>query len=265
MTKSIELSRQNAQTTTYVSRTTHRYISSYLSTNALTTSHSFLQVLFNMTALSSSQPSLPSLPSRLSTIHQRLLESGLYLGDRSVREKVAWAQDGKSHKLVIKSSIPSAEALAMDNDSDSDGSPNSALVPEPATLSAVVLLSDQDFWMVADAGYRGPGKFNREFADVKPSCSGGIPDVDPFKSDFAEVTANVHWLMDSIATRGFKQKKGFVTGPADAPRLKVRHILFEVRTCVTTDSYLTDIFLQQNGEVFLTNGNDKEAQVDDGQ
>jgi len=107
-------------------------------------------------------------------------------------------------------------------------------------------LSDNDFWMVADAGYRGPGKFNQEFADIKLSCSGGIPDIDPFGLDFAEMTANVHWLMDSIATRGFKQKKGFVTGPADAPRLKVRHIFFE-----------------QKGEVFLTNDKDEEAHADD--
>jgi hypothetical protein len=35
--------------------------------------------------------------------------------------------------------------------------------------------------------------------------------------------------------------------------------------CHYIDSYLTDIFLQQNGEVFSTNGNDKEAQADDGQ
>jgi hypothetical protein len=55
-----------------------------------------------------------------------------------------------------------------------------------------------------------------------------LPTSNPFKSDFTEVTTNVHWLMDLIATSGFKQKKGFVTGPADAPRLKVRHILFEV-------------------------------------
>ena len=116
----------------------------------------------------------------------------------------------------------------MDNDSDSDGSPNLAFVPKPATLSEVVLLSDHNFWMVADAGYCGPGKFNQEFTNIKPSCSKGIPDVDPFKSDFAEVTANVHWLMDLIVTRGFKQKKGFVMGPTDAPHLKVCHIIFEV-------------------------------------
>jgi hypothetical protein len=33
--------------------------------------------------------------------------------------------------------------------------------------------------------------------------------------------------------------------------------------CHYIDSYLTDIFLLQNGEVFSTNGNDKEAQADD--
>jgi len=110
-----------------------------------------------------------------------------------------------------------AEDFAATHDSDTDKSTNLALSPEPATVSAIVLLSDNDFWLVSDAGYCGPGKFNQEFADIKPSCLGGIHDVDPFKVDFTEVTVNVHWLMNCIATRGFKQKKGFIVGPADAP------------------------------------------------
>jgi hypothetical protein len=35
--------------------------------------------------------------------------------------------------------------------------------------------------------------------------------------------------------------------------------------CHFIDIYLTDIFLQQKSEVFLTNGKDEEAQADDGQ
>ena len=192
------------------------------------------QVPLNMSTPSTSQPTLPSLASRLSAVRAWLLESELYLGDQSIRGQVAWAQDGKSHKLVLKSSIRPVEELTAADESDFNKSPNPTLLPIPATLSVVVLLSDADFWMVADAGYRGPGKFNQSFADVKPSCSGGIPDIEPFKTDFAEVIANIHWLMDAVATRGFKQKKGLLTGPPDAPRLKVRHVLFEVRACFST-------------------------------
>jgi hypothetical protein len=159
-----------------------------------------------------------------------------------------------------------AEELAAANESDFDESPNPALLPIPATLSVVVLLSDANFWMVADTGYRGLGKFNQSFADVKPSCLGGIPDVEPFKTDFAEVTANIHWLMDAIATRGFKQKKGFLPGPPDAPHLKVCHVLswYEHVSLHCIGCLLNDFFLQQNGEVFLNNGKDDEAHAEDG-
>ena len=73
-----------------------------------------------MTTPFNSQPTLPSLPFSLSNIHNHLLESGLYLGDCSVQENIVWVQDGKSHKLAIKSSIPSAEDLATAHDSDTD-------------------------------------------------------------------------------------------------------------------------------------------------
>ena len=79
------------------------------------------------------------------------------------------------------------EELVAANKSDFDKSPNPTLLPIPATLLVVVLLSDANFWMVADASYCGLGKFDQSFMDVKPSCSGGIPDVKPIKTDFAEL------------------------------------------------------------------------------
>ena len=82
--------------------------------------------------------------------------------------------------------------------------------------------------MTADAGYRGPGQYVHNFASVKPTCSGGIPNVEPFKNDFPEVFTNVQWLLDSISTKDFGLKRGFVTGPVEAPCIKVRHVLFEV-------------------------------------
>ena len=144
-------------------------------------------------------------------------------------------KDGKSHKLVIKACIPSAENLT-DNPSSGKLS-NPAVLPVPVTLSAVVHVPEDNFWMVADGGYCGLGKFNQEFADIETSCSGSIPNVDPFKGDFAELTTNVYWLMDLVATRGFKQKKGFVMGPSDTPHLKVCHILFEVQTYSLLDDF----------------------------
>ena len=80
---------------------------------------------------------------------------------------------------------------------------------------------------------QAPGKCNIKIKQAESACSGGIPDIDPFVSDFTEVTTNVHWLMDSIDMRGFKKKKGVVTGPTNAPCLNICHLLFKISTCVT--------------------------------
>lgn len=90
-----------------------------------------------------------------------------------------------------------------------------------------MLIGDSDFYMVPDAGYRGPGKFNTKFSDIKATCTGGKPDVEPFLSDFCETIENARWLMDATATPSFTQKQGFLVGATNAQRIKVRHVLFE--------------------------------------
>lgn len=186
---------------------------------------------------SSPSPSKPrlTLPQRLQAIRARLIESGVYLGHRSLRDNVAWVRDGKSNKLAMKSSIPSAEELAAASDS-SLATPPPTPEPELATVAAVVLISDSDFYMVSDAGYRGPGKFD--------TCTGGKPDIEPFVSDFGEVAENARWLMNSTATANFTQKQGFFVGTNSDPRIKVRHILFEpVRIFVQFNSKYELIYL----------------------
>lgn len=180
---------------------------------------------------SNSSPTSPSkprltLPQRLQAIRDRLVESGVYLGHRSLRDNVAWLKDGKSNKLVVKSSIPSPAELADAADS-SLATPPPTPEPELATVAAVVLISDSDFYMVSDAGYRGPGKFDTKFADVKATCTGGKPDIEPFVSDFSEVVENARWLMNGTATANFTQKQGFFVGTNNDPKIKVRHVLFE--------------------------------------
>ena len=141
------------------------------------------------------------------------------------------------------------EELAAANESDFDKSPNPTLLSIPATLLVVVLLSNVNFWMVADASYCGLGIFNQSFMDVKPSCLGGIPDVKPFKTDFAEVIANIRWLMDTIVTRGFKQKEGFSQDP-DGPTSKfiMFYLRYEHVSLHCIEFLLNNLFLQQNGK-----------------
>lgn len=178
---------------------------------------------------SSASPSKPrlTLPQRLQAIRERLIESGFYLGHRSLRDNVAWVKVGKSNKLAVKLSIPSAAELAAAADSGLATPPASTPEPELATIAAVALISDSDFYMVSDAGYRGPGKFDTKFADIKPTCTGGKPDIEPFAADFGEVAENARWLMAETATANFTQKQGFFVGTNAVPKIKVRHVLFE--------------------------------------
>ena len=81
--------------------------------------------------------------------------------------------------------------------------------------------------MLVIVGQVGSG-FNQAFADVKASCTGGKPIVEELGSDFDRVIENLKWLQDQVATRGFQERKGLLTGTPSAARIKIRHKLFEV-------------------------------------
>ena len=179
--KFIKPSRYNAQTTCYVYCATHGYIKCRFLVDMLQQlSHSF----FWISKFLSTWPLLPLLNLHslhlhlISAVCAWLLELELYLGDQSIRGQVAWAQDGRSHKLVLKSNIHSVEELTAANESDFNESPNPTLLPIPATLLVVVLLSNANFWMVADTSYCGPGKFNQSLNLLVQEAS---PTLNPLR------------------------------------------------------------------------------------
>ena len=157
--------------------------------------------------------------------HNCLLASGTYLADPDVRAKVEWIQDGKVHKLVTKNmSVDSGVA-----DSDNKSAPTS---PKMAILSVIVVVSGEDFWMMPDAGWRGATKVSKSLADVKPSCTVERPLLEILSEDFDAAIGNLKWLQDQTATHGFHVKKGLLVGHPGLPRIKIRHVLFEVTICL---------------------------------
>ena len=148
---------------------------------------------------------------------ERLQQSGTYLADPNFREKVEWVQEGSSHKLIVKSA-------------QSGGSSEDEVVPEMAILSLIVQISPSDFYMSSDGNYRGPGKFNTPFSDVKLTCHGGKPVIEELATDFDTAIANLYWLQDEVSTRGFTEKKGLLVENTEGTFVKIRHKLFEVRT-----------------------------------
>ncbi|KAG2095412.1 hypothetical protein BD769DRAFT_1678335 [Suillus cothurnatus] len=161
------------------------------------------------------------MPARLLQIQERLLGSGLYIGDHMVRENVQWSRIGKANRLIVK---PNFDALDHASPSPESG-------PEMAVLSSVVQISSSDYYLTADGGYRGASSFLPEFASVKPSCTNERPDIEPFKTDFNVVKDNIKWLQDVATTDGFVLKRGLVPPYTDNFRFKVRHVLFEPLQC----------------------------------
>ncbi|KAG1816360.1 uncharacterized protein BJ212DRAFT_1299650 [Suillus subaureus] len=140
------------------------------------------------------------MPTRLLQIWQRLLASGLYLGDHMFRENVQWSCIGKANRLIVK----------PNSDAPDDASPSPESGPDMAVLSSVIQISSGDYYLTADGGYRGASSFWPEFATVKPSCANEWPDIDPFKTNFNVVKENIKWLQDIATTDSFVLKRGLV-------------------------------------------------------
>ena len=175
-----------------------------------------------------SQPS-PTTSTRFLDIRKRLLNTGLYLGDRLLRNNVHWVRDGQADRLAIKVTEPKGSEdgkealLALPSPPPDNGSFDFALI------SAVVEIDTNDYWLTADANYRGPSDIWPDYAIIKPSCICQMPDVAPFMADWGDMMDNLHWLQEDVATPTFKAKQGlFTTARATGPQFKMCHVLFEV-------------------------------------
>ena len=158
----------------------------------------------------------PSIVNPIQSSLERLQSSESYLANPSFRRKVEWAREGSSHKLILKSST-----------STSNPTPEQESPPEMAILSSIVEISPSNFFMTADGNYRGPGRFNIPFSDVKLSCYGGRPPIEELVGNFNTAIDNLHWLQNEISTRGFTSKKGLLLENTEGAFIKIRHKLFE--------------------------------------
>jgi len=116
-----------------------------------------------------------------------------------------------------------ADRLVVNDGASSDGS------FEMASLSAIVQVDHNDFWMTPDTGYQKPSAVWKDLLDVKPSCIISAPDLQPVKDKFQQVVANLQHLQGEMWMPGYEMGKAFFTGGhAQTQRFKVRHVLFEV-------------------------------------
>ncbi|KAG1865005.1 hypothetical protein DFJ58DRAFT_724559 [Suillus subalutaceus] len=199
------------------------------------------------------------MPTRLSQIQDCLVESGMYIGDafytssqhfltvryigdHSFHKSIAWCRMGKANQLVI---TPSTSA---------SGPATDLLGPEIAVLSAVAQVSSNDYYLTADASYKGASYFWPDFATIKPSCTNERPNIESFNTDFDVVIENLKWVQDIITTDGFILKRGvfppytdeYCFKPLDSDDLATNNTEDEEHNSDSQTNKLDGIFLIEN-------------------
>ena len=176
------------------------------------------------------------LRTKLDTTRNGLLTSGLYLGDRNFEiDQVIWRRIGNGNCLVTKESADAVDAAsahwhAAHTATETSSREDNILAPEYdlAVLSAVVHISDDDFWMTSCGNWRGPSQYCPKFSDIKLTCTGKSPLETPFREDFPSVLINLTSVVNLSAK--FRNRKGLFVErpPASDRKIKFRHVLFEV-------------------------------------
>ncbi|KAI5991149.1 hypothetical protein EDD15DRAFT_2449176 [Pisolithus albus] len=172
-----------------------------------------------------------SVSSLLNKTRDRLLASGLYLGDSSIVRRLRWVPEGRAHVLVYDPQLEEAEDNAPDNTTQSGdqvGDQTTSPPPKAAELSAIVRIDRDDFWLTADGGYVEPTPMCKELLEVKLSCALTNPAVEPASTDFPTVLQILRQLTGQCVTPGYSSGKSFFSVEKNKPPgFKVRHKLFE--------------------------------------
>ncbi|KAI6100724.1 hypothetical protein EDD16DRAFT_1761229 [Pisolithus croceorrhizus] len=180
-----------------------------------------------------SSPTVPSSSHVLNACN-RLMGSPSYLGLPSLSSDFHWLCEGRGHVLIHMPESPpdtvttTSPPTNSDDGDPCDSSPNVPSTPVAVSLSAIIRINREDFWLTSDGGYQGPGAVWRDILDVKPSCTVSNPSIEPVTSDFVHMLRNLHLLTKRCVTPGFSSGKSFFCADHQAvARFKLRHRLFE--------------------------------------
>ncbi|KAF9232244.1 hypothetical protein BU15DRAFT_67650 [Melanogaster broomeanus] len=109
-----------------------------------------------------SDVNVTSADERSARIREELIDSGLYLGDRKILQHVEWKANGRKESLFVKEAPPTPSS-----DSEEQKPLSEDIVADLATLSAVVRVNDNGFWLTSDAGWRVPTNIAPHLHDAK--------------------------------------------------------------------------------------------------
>ncbi|KAI6033928.1 hypothetical protein BKA83DRAFT_4487015 [Pisolithus microcarpus] len=184
-------------------------------------------------------PSLDdSIMTCLTTCHEQLVASSLYLSDSSITTRLHWVPEGQGHVLMYEPHMADgavhdpgcSNALVDESGSVLAQSPDLSLSPPlvPAELCAIVHIDWDNLWLTSDGSYLGPNAICKGILDVKPSCALSNLGMEPVASDFATVLQMLWALTQQCVTHGFTSGISFFSSVKNRPpTFKLHHQLFE--------------------------------------
>ncbi|KAF8960312.1 hypothetical protein BDZ97DRAFT_1760783 [Flammula alnicola] len=188
--------------------------------------------------MSSPQPTPDGTPAehlhrRLEADRQKLLHSGIYLGeaDHSFLEDATWKRLGRGYQLMTNASVETTTTENTDTKEPGDDDPNSSV--EQAIFSVVVQIDYDDCWLTPCRHWKGPTQFTKEFEDIKLTFQGERPNHEVFSQDFTAAINNIRELINTqitaVGSAPNAVLRGFLSHSRanNADVLKFRHVVFE--------------------------------------
>ena len=160
------------------------------------------------------------MKSHLAIWRTALIASGQYLGVRQTVHAVQWMRDGQTLRLIACNSdairpgpVPVIRQVGGDTG-------------ESVSLSLLVQLTEDDFWMMPDAFWRGPAGGACKFADIKLTCTGAPVQHAPLPDDFDTALHMLEELMDAAKSNAIRE--GVIKSNHGMFKLRFRHQPFHV-------------------------------------
>ncbi|KAJ3555224.1 hypothetical protein NM688_g2695 [Phlebia brevispora] len=179
-----------------------------------------------------------SVADPLLQIRQQLVSDprAIYLGNEiAITTLVGWVRDGRTDLCVRADDLVSySEARDAYRKQPDDHLP--PVLPESALFSVIAQISNDKFFMQADANYTGGGRFSTHFADTKLTALVEPAESPALTEDFKMVMSNLDTLVKSKRTRSFQTIKGIFDTVHGQRKFRIKHTLFTPRSEVDEDT-----------------------------
>jgi hypothetical protein len=132
----------------------------------------------------------------------------LYLASHSTLDLVKWYEEGQAHKLILNT----------DNHDEAT----------QASVHVLSRISPNDYWLTADASWRGESSICKHLWDAKVTCTLDKPGMPLLDEDFQTSVQTLQTLQQLVARKPATLQRGLFKGPETSPRICLRHVLFQV-------------------------------------